>query len=108
MNRTDGMIKPLQTRTSLLKEMLLVSALLMGYSDLITTNEILRLGFGELNPFMRLAQEWLGEWWFIPKLGLTAVVAWLLWRGKNVRHVAVVVAFLAMPVFNNLIILATN
>ena len=62
--------KQLRARTSLLKAMLLVSALLMGYSDLITTNEILQRGMGELNPFMRFTQEWLGEWWLIAKLGL--------------------------------------
>ena len=88
--------KQLRARTSLLKAMLLVSALLMGYSDLITTNEILQRGMGELNPFMRFTQEWLGEWWLIAKL----------WRGKSERQMAYVVAFIATPVYNNLIILA--
>ena len=80
--------KQLRARTSLLKAMLLVSALLMGYSDLITTNEILQRGMGELNPFMRFTQEWLGEWWLIAKLGLTYLVMWMLWRGKSERQMA--------------------
>ena len=98
--------KQLRARTSLLKAMLLVSALLMGYSDLITTNEILQRGRGELNPFMRFTQEWLGEWWLSAKLGLTYLVMWMLWRGKCERQMAYVVAFIATPVYNNLIILA--
>ncbi|GKQ55531.1 DUF5658 family protein [Bradyrhizobium sp. Ce-3] len=100
--------KQLRARTSLLKAMLLVSALLMGYSDLVTTNEILQRGMGELNPFMRFSQEWLGEWWLIAKLGLTFLVMWLLWQGKSERHVAYVVALIAVPVYNNLIILAAT
>ncbi|WP_245321158.1 DUF5658 family protein [Bradyrhizobium sp. NAS96.2] len=98
--------KQLRARTSLLKAMLLVSALLMGYSDLITTNEILQRGMGELNPIMRFTQEWMGEWWLIAKLGLTYLVMWMLWRGKSERQMAYVVAFIATPVYNNLIILA--
>ncbi|TWB87099.1 hypothetical protein FBZ93_12328 [Bradyrhizobium macuxiense] len=98
--------KQLRARTSLLKAMLLVSALLMGYSDLITTNEILQRGMGELNPIMRFTQEWMGEWWLIAKLGLTYLVMWMLWHGKSERQMAYVVAFIATPVYNNLIILA--
>ena len=88
------------------KAILLLSTLLLGYADLVTTNEILHLGLGELNPFMRLAQEWLGVWWLAPKLGLTFVVMWLLWRSKNVFNIALVVAFLSTPVLNNLLVIA--
>ena len=98
--------KQLRARTSFLKAMLLVCALLMGYSDLITTNEILQRGMGELNPFMWLTQEWLGEWWLIAKLGLTYLGRWLLSHGNSERQVAYVVAFIALPVYNNLFILA--
>jgi len=98
--------KQLRARTSLLKAMLLVCALLMGYSDLITTNEILQRGMGELNPFMWLTQEWLGEWWLVAKLGLTYLVIWLLWHGNSERQVAYVVTLIALPVYNNLFILA--
>ncbi|MGY3588490.1 hypothetical protein ACVIGB_002551 [Bradyrhizobium sp. USDA 4341] len=98
--------KQSRARTSLLKALLLVSALLMGYSDLITTNEILQRGMGELNPFMWLTQEWLGEWWLVAKLGLTYLVIWLLWHGNSERQMAYVVALIALPVYNNLFILA--
>jgi hypothetical protein len=89
-----------------IKAILLFSALVLGCLDLMTTNVILSHGMGELNPFMRLAQEWLGVWWLIPKLGLTFVVVWLLSRSKNVFNIAVVVAFLSTPVINNLILIA--
>ena len=55
---------------------------------------------------MRMAQEWLGVWWLIPKLGLTLVVVWLLSRSKSVFNIALVVAFLSTPVINNLILIA--
>lgn len=101
-NRLPNLIMKMNS----IKVVLVFSTFLLGLADLVTTNEILHLGLGELNPFMRLAQEWLGVWWLIPKLGLTCVVMWLLWRGKNVRHIAYVVAFLSTPVLNNLIVLA--
>ncbi|WP_249148768.1 DUF5658 family protein [Bradyrhizobium manausense] len=96
----------LHKRTSLIKSLLLFCGFLLGVADLATTNEILHLGLGELNPFMRLAQETLGAWWLIPKLGLTGMVVWLLWHSKNVHNIALVVAFLSTPVLNNLIIIA--
>ncbi|WGR95814.1 MULTISPECIES: DUF5658 family protein [unclassified Bradyrhizobium] len=88
------------------KALLVLSCLLLGCADLLTTNVILHLGLGELNPFMRLAQAWLGVWWLIPKLGLTFVVAWLLWRSNNLYNIALVVAFCSTPVLNNLIVIA--
>jgi hypothetical protein len=88
------------------KAFLVLSSLLLGFLDLLTTNVILDHGMGELNPFMRLAQEWLGVWWLIPKLNLTFLMAWLLWRSKNTYNIAVVVAFCSTPVLNNLIIIA--
>lgn len=87
------------------KALLLLSCFLLGCADLVTTNVILALGMGELNPFMQLAQSWFGMWSLIPKLGLTLVVAWLLWRSKNVYNVALVVAFCSTPVLNNLLVI---
>jgi len=95
-----------KSKASRVKAVLLILGLFLGFADLLTTNEILHLGMGELNPFMRLAQEWLGVWWLIPKLGLTSVVVWLLWHSKNVYNIALVVAFLSTPVLNNLILIA--
>jgi hypothetical protein len=89
-----------------IKAILLFSAFLFGCFDLMTTNVILNHGMGELNPFMRLAQESLGVWWLIPKLGLTLMVVWLLSRSNNVFNIALVVAFLSTPVLNNLILIA--
>ena len=72
----------------------------------MTTNVILDHGLGELNPFMSLAQAWLGVWWLIPKLGLTFVVTWLLWRSNNLFNISLVVAFCFTPVLNNLVVIA--
>lgn len=88
------------------KGLLVLLALLLGYADLKSTNVILSLGLGELNPFMHLAQTWFGVWWLVPKLGLTFVVTWLLWRSNNVYNIALVVAFCSTPVLNNLVIIA--
>lgn len=88
------------------RAILLLFTLLLGFSDLVTTNVILDHGMGELNPFMRLAQEWLGVWWLIPKLGGTFFIVWLLSHSKNNYNVALVVAFLSTPVVNNLILIA--
>src|SRR3954447_16104858 len=88
------------------KALLLLSCLIVGCADLVTTNVILNHGLSELNPFMRLAQTWLGVWWLIPKLGLTFVVMWLLSRSNNLYNISLVVALCSTPVLNNLIIIA--
>ena len=88
------------------KALLLLSCLIVEYADLVTTNVILSHGLGELNPFMRLAQTWLGAWWLIPKLSLTFVVMWLLSRSNNLYNISLVVALCSTPVLNNLIIIA--
>ena len=90
-----------------IKAALLLTCLLVGYADLVTTNVILNHGLGELNPFMRLTQTWLGEWWVFPKLALTFVLMFLLNRSNNSRHIAFIIAFIAMPVINNAIIIAS-
>ena len=84
----------------------MLSCLIVECADLVTTNVILDHGFTELNPFMRLAQTWLGEWWLIPKLSLTFVVMWLLSRSNNLYNISLVVALCSTPVLNNLIIIA--
>jgi hypothetical protein len=88
------------------KAILLLLTMILGCLDLMTTNVILGHGMSELNPVMRMAQDWLGVWWLIPKLGLTFVVAWLLSRSNNVFNIALVVAFLSTPVLNNLVLIA--
>jgi len=95
-------------RMSRVKALLLLSCLLLGCADLLTTNVILDSGMSELNPVMRLAQTWLGVWWLVPKLGLTLLLVGLLWRSKNVYNVALVVAFCSTPVLNNLILIIAS
>ncbi|MGL3209159.1 DUF5658 family protein [Bradyrhizobium sp. BR 1433] len=92
----------------LAKTLLVLSVLLLGIADLYTTNTILNLGLGELNPFMHVAQTWLGPWWLIPKLGLTYFMMWLLWRSNNPYNIAIVAAFCSTPVLNNLLIIAST
>jgi Domain of unknown function (DUF5658) len=88
------------------KALLLLSCVVLECADLMTTNVILDHGLGELNPFMSLAQAWLGVWWFIPKLGLTFVMTLLLWRSKNLFNISLVVALCSTPVLNNLFVIA--
>ena len=88
------------------KALLLLSCLIVEYADLVTTTVILNHGLGELNPFMRLAQTWLGAWWLIPKLGGTFAAMWLLSRSNNLYNISLVVALCSTPVLNNLIIIA--
>lgn len=95
-----------RAEANLVKTVLVISILLLGIADLFTTNTILNLGLGELNPFMHIAQTWLGAWWLIPKLGLTYVMMWLLWRSNNPYNIAIVAAFCCTPVLNNLLIIA--
>ena len=87
------------------KALLLLSCLIVECADLVTTNVILDHGWTELNPFMRLAQTWLGEWWLIPKLSLAFVVIWLLSRSNNLYNISRV-ALCSTPAPNNLIIIA--
>jgi Domain of unknown function (DUF5658) len=87
-------------------KMLVLSVIFLGYADLLTTNVILNHGLGELNPFMHLAQSSLGEWWLIPKLGGTCIMALLLSRSNNPYNIALVVAFCATPVLNNLVVIS--
>jgi len=88
------------------KALLLLSCIALGCADLLTTNVILENGMSEANPFMRLAQTSLGEWWLIPKMGLTLVVALLLSRSNNLYNISAVVAFCSTPVLNNLVLIA--
>ena len=87
------------------KALLLLSCFLLGCADLLTTNVILDHGLSELNPFMRLAQTWLGVWWLIPKLGATVIMTLLLWRSKNLYNISFVVALCFAPVVNNLFVI---
>lgn len=93
-------------RRYLAKTLLVLSVLVLGLADLFTTNTILNLGFGELNPFMHVAQTLLGPWWLIPKLGLTYIMMWLLWRSNNPYNIALVVALCCTPVLNNFLIIS--
>src|SRR3954469_21346117 len=91
-------LEPAGSNINWVKAVLLLSCLIVGYADLVSTNVILHHGLGELNPFMRWAQTWLGEWWLIPKLSATFAVMWLLSRSKNLRSISLVVALCSTPV----------
>ena len=93
---------------SWVKGLLLLSCIVLGFADLLTTNVILELGMSEANPIMRLAQTTLGEWWLIPKLGLTFLAAWMLSLSNNLYGISAVVAFASTPVLNNIILIAAN
>ena len=91
---------------SWIKALLLITCIAVGCADLLTTNVILDHGLVELNPIMRLAQTSLGEWWLIPKLGATFLVAWLLSRSNNLYNISLVVALCSTAVVNNIIVIA--
>jgi hypothetical protein len=93
---------------SWVKALLLLSCIVLGCADLLTTNVILELGMSEANPIMRLAQTSLGEWWLIPKLGTTFVGAWVLSLSNNLYGISAVVAFASTPVLNNIVLIAAN
>ena len=89
-----------------LKITLMLVCFLFQIGDAFTTEIILSHGLSELNPIMALAQTWLGGWWLLPKLALACVMLWLLSLSKKPRHIAYVMILCAMPVYNNLIIIA--
>ena len=88
------------------KALLLLSTVMLGCADFLTTNLILEHGMNEANPIMRMAQTSLGEWWLIPKLGITLLVAWMLSRSNNIYGISAVVAFASTPVLNNTVLIA--
>lgn len=95
-----------QANMRTLKITLLATCLLFQIGDAFTTNIILSHGLGELNPIMALAQTWLGGWWLVPKLALAGLMLWLLSLSQKPRHILGVMVLCAMPVYNNLIIIA--
>src|SRR5947199_382909 len=86
---------------SCVKALLLLSCIVLGCADLLTTNVILELGMSEANPIMRLAQTSLGEWWLIPNLGTTFYRAWVPSLRNNLYGIYAVGAFASTPVLNN-------
>ena len=91
---------------SWVKALLLLSSVIVGCADFLTTNVILEHGMSEANPIMRIAQSSLGEWWLIPKLGITLLVAWMLSRSNSLYGISAVVAFASTPVLNNIVLIA--
>jgi hypothetical protein len=91
---------------SSVKALLLLSCIVLGCADLLTTNVILDHGLSEANPIMAFAQTSLGEWWLIPKLGGTFIMTLLLWRSNNLHNIALVVALCCTPVLNNIVVIS--
>lgn len=80
------------------------AVIVVGILDAVSTNAGLLAGAIEVNPLMAYAQEALGSWWVLPKIGLQLFVAALVLL-RPVRMVfacvGAVVAFNAMVVMNN-------
>lgn len=53
----------------------------LAVADVVVTNAALKVpGLREANPLMQRLQDKLGRLWFVPKLAVTAVGVWLLYR----------------------------
>ncbi|NKB59617.1 MAG: hypothetical protein GKS00_25135 [Alphaproteobacteria bacterium] len=81
-----------------------LSVIVVGVLDAMSTNAGLLAGAVEVNPLMAMAQSSLGEWWVVPKIGLSLITAMIvvLRPARTVfACVAIVVAFNAVIVLNN-------
>jgi hypothetical protein len=86
------------------------AVIVVGILDAVSTNAGLLAGAVEVNPLMAYAQETLGSWWVLPKIGLQLFVAALvLMRPARMVFACVgaVVAFNAIVVLNNLALAGT-
>jgi hypothetical protein len=84
-----------------------LSLLLVGVAciDVISTNTALAAGHVEGNPVGKYAQDHLGTWWSVPKIGFHVMLALLiLWHPsrKMISMARVVVGGYLAIVFNNL------
>lgn len=61
----------------MLTDGLAILLVLLQLPDIWTTNAILAAGGRELNPVIRLLQRRAGRWWWLPKLLLALVGAWV-------------------------------
>ncbi len=80
------------------------AVIVVGILDAISTNAGLLAGAVEVNPLMAYAQETLGAWWVLPKLGLALLVASIvLMRPARMVFacVGIVVAYNVVVVMNN-------
>lgn len=80
------------------------AVIVVGILDAVSTNAGLLAGAVEINPLMAYAQESLGAWWVLPKLGLQLLVASIvLMRPARMVFacVGIVVAYNALVVMNN-------
>lgn len=55
----------------------------LGMMDVLSTNWALSVGAYELNGFIRTMQEYLGVFWYVPKLALQATVAAMIVWSPN-------------------------
>ena len=55
----------------------------LGMLDVVSTDWALSVGAYELNGFIRTMQEWLGPFWYVPKLALQATVAAMIVWSPN-------------------------
>ena len=78
--------------------LLIVSAAVMlsGVADFITTERALARGARELNPLMRALQKHAGRFWWIGKLAIHALVAFVVLLLDGWLGVALGVTFAAI------------
>ncbi len=55
----------------------------LGMLDVLSTNWALSVGAYELNGFIRTMQDYLGAFWYVPKLALQATVAAMIVWSPN-------------------------
>ena len=88
-----------------------VAMLLVGGLDILSTNAALAAGLAEGNPIIQNIQQYLGEWWSIPKLiWHLAFALFILWLPtKRMLRVAAFVIFgYAALLTNNLYLLSLS
>ena len=81
-----------------------LSVIIVGTLDVISTNAGLLAGAVEINPLMAAMQDFLGHWWFVPKMALQFIaVAIVLMQPVRAVFLCVsaMIAFNAYVVLNN-------
>ena len=76
----------------------------VGILDAVSTNAGLLAGAVEINPLMAYAQETLGPWWVLPKIGLQLFVAAIV----LMRPARMVFACVSLEVLVNAVVVMKN
>ena len=79
----------------------------LGIMDCLSTNWAISVGAYEINWFMRMAMDYLGVFWIVPKLVFQALVAAMIVWSPNVATIGIMTVmcgWLSSVVTNNFII----